>query len=134
MNLVRFFKYCWLACVLAVLGLTLVRTEASGYNLIAYDLARVMGFLSFPFSILVGFFIHALYALQKASGISFLNLFESHAIGNATTWLLYAGVGYVQWFIVVPKLWNKLMARRAEARKKLSSRLSREPFSKTDNT
>jgi len=101
-------KVIWLTAQICWLGLCIIAVVEAykGYRGISdWQLEEGLGFemilLSFPASLLV---VLALIATGMALGLFGLALPSSSKPEMIVTWLLFVLAGYVQWFIVAPKI------------------------------
>jgi hypothetical protein len=106
-------KIVWVLCSLAVLVVTFVRYEPSPSSDIGVFLVYGMLFLAFPVSLLVAGLFALLVLLQELSGVLLLDLIVSNYAGFSVIWLTFFIAGYVQWFVLLPRLWCKWKERRA---------------------
>ncbi len=71
--------------------------------------------LAFPVSLLVAGLFAALAMLQEQSGVPLLDWIGSNHLGLCVMWLAFFAAGYVQWFVLLPRLCRMWKARRAQS-------------------
>jgi hypothetical protein len=106
------FKWCWLACSVGLLLLTLSIYDGTPATRDA-ELVLLYGmlFLCFPVSQLVALVFWLICLLIAATMHEF-----SIPVSYSTLvieWLVLFIAGYFQWFVLLPWLWRKWKARRA---------------------
>ena len=108
-------KVIWVVCSVAVIITTLINvSNPSGVNDIGVFFVYAMLFLSFPVSILIAGFLTCLVIVQDRFGVGVLSLIESRSLGFSLMWFLFFVVGYLQWFVFLPFVWQRLIARRRD--------------------
>ena len=96
----------WIAASLFVLVVTIYFYDGKPLSDIWIFLTWLMLILSFPAGLVVSV---AHYAL----GSTFSITVETSYLSLALEWLVYFVLGYLQWFVLLPWLWRKWKARRA---------------------
>lgn len=103
----KIFKVLWVLCSLAVLCVTLYSYDPQTGNDSGIFLVYGMLFLTFPAGFIVAGGITLLALAQEALGIPLLDLIDNIYLGFVVMWLLFFGLGYLQWFKFIPWLWHK---------------------------
>lgn len=112
--LAKALKTAWVLCCLTVLVVTLARTTSGAVGDIGEFLVHGMLILAFPASLLVSGLLASLVLLQDEFGVPLLDLIASNYVGHSVMWLAFFVSGYLQWFVLLPKLWRAWKQRRAD--------------------
>ncbi len=111
--LARVLRICWVLCSVTVLAITLVRYAPGPASDAGIFLVSGMLFLAFPVSLLVAGLFTLLVLLQERSGVPLLDWIGSNYLGFFVMWLAFFAAGYMQWFVLLPRLCRAWKARRA---------------------
>jgi hypothetical protein len=112
----KVLKVVWILCSVAVLVVTLVRYAPGPASDIGVFLVYGMLFLAFPISLLVAGLFALMALLQEQLKVPLLDLIGSNYVGFFVMWLAFFVAGYLQWFVLLPRLWRRWKgwyARRA---------------------
>jgi len=99
-------KVSWLLLSVSVLFYTLYLYDGTPATKDA-ELILLYGMLtlSFPASLIVPLILGAIGYLLGVWGITFS--IPSSYLTNAVEWLVLLGLGYLQWFVILPRFWHK---------------------------
>ena len=102
-------KAIWLSLTCVVLGVTLFYFDKAANPDISQFLFYAMLVLSFPSSLVVGVLLsYATIALHSAFGIEI----ESSYLSITLLWAALGIVGYLQWFVLVPFITERIRRRK----------------------
>ncbi len=107
----RSLRILWVLCSFAVLAAAFVLLAQGAERDVAVLVIYGMLLLAFPASLLVAALFTGLILLQEQSGVPLLELMESSYVGLSTMWAVYFAAGYVQWFVLLPKILGKWKPR-----------------------
>ena len=105
----RWLKSVWGLAALAVLVSCLLLYDGKPNSDAELLLGYGMLVLSFPLSVVMTTVLGVLArALCESTGYVFATSYVSMSVA----WLLLFAIGYLQWFVLVPWLWQRWTARR----------------------
>jgi len=105
--------WIWTALALAVLAYCQFVFDGKPNSDAENVLIVLMGILSFPSSFLAGAIaVGIAFACERLFG-SPLPTSRSEMFVN---WALFFAMGYLQWFVLVPRIWSRWRARKNEGR------------------
>jgi hypothetical protein len=106
----RALKWLWVLGALLALLASLIAYDGKPNSDADLLLGYAMLTLSFPFGLIAAAAFSLLGQIAYATNGY---VFTTSYVSIAVTWLVFFGVGYFQWFVLLPWLWRKWKARRA---------------------
>ncbi len=114
-------KAIWLFLACLVLGVTLFNFEKSSNPDIAQFLFYAMLVLSFPLGFLVAALLsYLVIGLHSAFGLTL----ESDYLSITLLWAIFVIVGYLQWFVLIPFIRERLRERKNNSKPKVPEKIS----------
>jgi hypothetical protein len=106
----RWVRYAWIACSLLVLVVALAYHDGKANS--GADLVMALGMLtlSFPSGVILSWIVGVAGRLVFEQTGAFVS---SGYLALSVSWLVLFGVGYWQWFVVIPWIWRR-WAKRPE--------------------
>lgn len=95
-------RLLWICTSLAVLCICLLRPGTNESDTIVFMIYGMLA-LSIPAGFLVVGLVVMLVFVEEYSGLYFLDI-ESRVLGLIVVWSAFVTVGYIQWFILLPKI------------------------------
>lgn len=105
----RVLLFAWLLLCVATLAVTLLAASpADGRNDIGLFFLGCMLVLTFPSGLGVVGVVALLVEAQSRTGFMTIDFIDSNYLGFVLIWMCLVGIGYLQWFVLLPSLWRKL--------------------------
>lgn len=121
MRRITMLKAIWLFLACLVLGVTLFNFEKSSNPDIAQFLFYAMLVLSFPLGFLVAALLsYLVIGLHSAFGLTL----ESDYLSITLLWAIFVIVGYLQWFVLIPFIRERLRERKNNSKPKVPEKIS----------
>lgn len=105
-------KWLWMLGAFVVLLASLSAYDGKPNSDADLLLGYAMLALSFPLGLAIAV---ALGLLGKVAYATTGYVFTTSYMSIAVTWLVFFAAGYLQWFVLLPWLWRKWKARRAQS-------------------
>lgn len=103
---VKLLKALWIGAAIFVLLATLYFYNDEDLSDIWVFLTWLMLILSFPAGVLISI-------AHFVIGEVFATTVKTSFISLSVEWVAYFLLGYIQWFVLLPRLWHRWKARRA---------------------
>lgn len=100
----KILKVVWVLCSVVVLAVTLSSYAPGPASDAGIFLVYGMLILAFPGGFLVAGLFALVVVLQEQLGLPLLDVIDSNYIGFCVMWLAFFIVGYLQWFVLLPRL------------------------------
>ena len=107
-RIAKIIVFAWLSCCVIVLIYTLANMDNDKNKDLSIVFVYFMTALSFPSGVLVGFIWGAASEIKY---YVFCQYFDDSGLILFTAWMMYLAFGYMQWFVLIPRLMRWLFSK-----------------------